>query len=244
MTMRSVLIGVALLVLTDSAHAQSSWQQQCGKGEMPTPNGCTRVCPPGDYHIGKDASGYQTCLRDGNSTVREAIVGTGAITTTRQKKYAFLPIAAGNDVDGICFGIRSDERVETVNDDRLVEGEWHVHTDHVYVAEISYTLTPDLTKLHLTAFRYWHLDANQKPTPGDALTADATVPLYDAPQANWPCTKQQWATIMTPPEKLLLPPPGAGGGSGVHIKRMIYEPGNGHDCMFSHEIGCGHWEYK
>jgi hypothetical protein len=103
------------------ALAQSSWQQQkCDKGQMPTPNGCMQVCPPGSA-IGKDASGFQTCLRDGNTTVREAIVGTGALNATRQKKYAFLPIAAGNDVDGICFGIRSDERVETVNDDRFVD---------------------------------------------------------------------------------------------------------------------------
>ena len=62
-------LSVALLLILFSvtpAFAQSSWQQkQCGKGEMPTPNGCMRVCPPGDYVIEKDDSGYQTCLREG-----------------------------------------------------------------------------------------------------------------------------------------------------------------------------------
>ena len=181
-----------LLALTVSAQAQT---QQCGKGQMLTPNGCMQVCGPG-YSIGKDASGFNTCLRDGNQEV-----GTHA------KKYAFLPIAAGNNVDGICFGIRPDERVETVVDDRFVEADWHVQPNHAYVVEISYTLDPGLTKLHLTGFRYWRADANRKPIgAGDMIAADAVVPLYDAPQANWPCTQQQWATIMTPPKIVAVPP--------------------------------------
>ncbi len=43
--------------------------QQCGKGQMPGPPGsgqCIQVCGPG-YSIGKDASGFDTCLRDGNA---------------------------------------------------------------------------------------------------------------------------------------------------------------------------------
>jgi hypothetical protein len=234
---------VALLLILFSAApalAQSSWQQQkCDKGQMPTPNGCMQVCPPGSS-IGKDASGYQTCLRDGNITVREAIVGTGALNATRQRKYAFLPIAAGNDVDGICFGIRSDERVETVNDDRFVYSEWHVHRNRVYVAEISYALDPGLTKLHLTGFRAWRLDGNNKLALGQSFTADVVVPLYDTPQANWPCTKQQWATVMTPPEKVLQPPPIVTVVPGVpnpvqiippHLNPGEYYPGqNWHTC--------------
>jgi hypothetical protein len=103
--LRLGLIIIGLCAAPLAFAQQSSWQQQqCGKGQMPTPNGCMQVCPPGSS-IGKDASGYQTCQRDGNEVVREAIVGTGALSATRQKKYALLPIAAGNDVDGICFGI-------------------------------------------------------------------------------------------------------------------------------------------
>jgi hypothetical protein len=229
MPMRLRLCVLALLVAAPPVLAQSSGPQQCGKGQLPTPNGCMQVCQPG-YSIGKDAGGYQSCLRDGNEQVG-----------THGKKYAFLPIAAGNEIDGICFGIRSDERVETVVDDRFVDRDWHVHPHHSYVAEISYRLDPGLTKLHLTGFRYFRVDANNETAAGDMLTADAVVPLYDAPQADWPCTTQQWATIMTPPEALLRPSPGPG-GSGVHIKRLIYVP-NGPDCI-RHGIGCGYWDFR
>jgi hypothetical protein len=167
---------VVFLIVLCSAPA---FAQQCGKGQMPTPNGCIQICPPG-YTIGK-ANGFDTCLREGNAQI-------GA----HHRKYAFLPIAAGKDVDGICFGIREDESVETVVDDRFVEAEWHVQKGHAYVAEISYTLDPGLTKL-----------------PGDLIAANAEVPLYDAPQPKWPCTQQQWAAIMTPPQVYSVPPPGA-----------------------------------
>ena len=105
--------------------------QQCGKGQMPGPPGsgqCIQVCGPG-YSIGKDASGFNTCLRDGNAAVGP-----------HHAKYAFLSLAAGKD--DICFGIRADERVETVVDDHFIDVDWHVQPKHAYVAEISYTLDP------------------------------------------------------------------------------------------------------
>jgi hypothetical protein len=77
-----------------------------------------------------------------------------------------------------------------------------VRPGHIYVAEIRYTLDPGLTKLHLSGFRYWHLDANQKPTPGDMITADTVVPLYDTPQANWPCTKPASDVLRQRPVKV------------------------------------------
>lgn len=48
--MKSIAALVICCFLSTPAFAQ-----QCGKAEMPSPNGCIRVCPPGDYHIGKDA---------------------------------------------------------------------------------------------------------------------------------------------------------------------------------------------
>ena len=202
--MRSILVSVVLLLLSPHAHAQSWQQQECGKGQMPTPNGCMQVCQPG-YVIGKQ-NGYDTCLREGNAEVG-----------THQRKYAFLPIAAGNNVDGICFGIRADERVETVVDDRFVEADWHVQPHQAYVAQISYKLDPGLTKLHLIGFRYWRADENRKPVGvGDLIAVNTEVPLYDAPQANWPCSKQQWVTIMTPPQVHTVAPPGySRDGAGV-----------------------------
>jgi hypothetical protein len=58
-----------------------------------------------------------------------------------------------------------------VNDDRFVDGEWHVHPDHIYVAEISYTLDPGLTKLHLTAGRM--------ATPSDPIPLIAAAVDHD-----------------------------------------------------------------
>ena len=88
--LRLGLIIIGLCAAPLAFAQQSSWQQQqLGKGQMPTPNGCMHVCPPGSS-IGKDASGYQTCQRDGNEVVREAIVSTGALSATCQKKYALL----------------------------------------------------------------------------------------------------------------------------------------------------------
>ena len=192
--MKSIAAAFLIVLVLSSAPA---FAQQCGKGQMTTPNGCIQICPPG-YAIGKQ-NGFDTCLRDGNTQI-------GA----HHRKYALLPIAAGKDVDGICFGIREDERVETVVDDRFVEADWHVQKSHAYVAQISYTLDPGLTKLHLIGFRYWRADENRKPVGfGDLIAANAEVPLYDAPQPKWPCTQQQWAAIMTPPQVYAVPPPGS-----------------------------------
>ena len=106
-----------------------AFAQQCGKGEMWTGQGCIRVCPPGDYHIGKDASGFETCLRDGNATV-----------PVRHAKYAFVSLTEYNTIDNICFGIRPDETtVDTVVDDRFLDQEWHAPNSQIWVAEISYT---------------------------------------------------------------------------------------------------------
>jgi hypothetical protein len=188
------VVGVACLAII-ALNAAPASAQSCGKGEMATPNGCIRVCPPGDYVIAKK-NGFDTCERVGNQEV-------GA----HHKKYALLPIAAGKDVDGICFGIREDERVETVVDDRFVEAGWHVDPHHAYVAEISYTLDPGLAKLHLTGFRYWRPDADNKPAGvGDMVQADAVVPLFETPQPKWPCSEKQWASIMTPPKVTSVAP--------------------------------------
>ncbi len=190
--------------------------QQCGKGQMPGPPGsgqCIQVCGPG-YSIGKDASGFNTCLCDGNAAVGP-----------HHAKYAFLSLAAGKD--DICFGIRADERVETVVDDHFIDVDWHVQPKHAYVAEISYTLDPGLTKLHLTGVRYWRGDANGKPVgETDLEPASAEVPLYDAPQPNWPCTKQQWAAIMNPPTIVSAPPGQSGGGEndiGKSIANSVHQ---------------------
>jgi hypothetical protein len=81
---------IALLLIFFSvtpAFAQEHWQQQkCGKGQMPTPNGCMQVCRL-VYFFGKDASGYQTCLRDGNTTVREAITGNYALLRSTAAQF-------------------------------------------------------------------------------------------------------------------------------------------------------------
>jgi hypothetical protein len=198
---------VALLLILSSTPAFAA---QCGKAEMPTPNGdCIRVCPPGDYHIGKDAGGYQSCLRDGNATV------------TAHTKYAFVSLTERNTTDNICFGIRPDETaVDTVVDNRFVDMDWHAHNSQIWVAEISYTLDPSLTTLHVTAARHYLVDQNKQisgvsPTP---IPENVVVALYDSPQANWPCTKQQWATIMAEPRYTAVPPPGGGSpgpGGGV-----------------------------
>jgi hypothetical protein len=189
--MRAPYIGILIaVVLCTSISAEA---QQCGKGETPSPTGCIRVCPPGDYIIEKK-DGFDTCVREGNQEIG-----------THRKRYALLPIAAGTNVDGICFGIRDDERVETVVDDRFLSADWHVDPRNAYVAEISYTVDPGLTKLHLVGFRYWLPLAKGKPAVGDLMVAHAEVPLYDQPQPNCPCTKQQWAAIMTPPQVYATP---------------------------------------
>ena len=183
----------ALLILFSAAPAFAA--EQCGKGQMPSPSGCIQVCEPG-YAIGKE-NGFDTCLREGNFKIN-----------VQQSKYAFLSIAASKDVDGVCFGIRKDEGpLDSVVDDRFVEREWHAPNSHVWVAEISYTLDATLTKLHLTALRYYRIDQNRKPIGvSDRIPENAEVPLYDAPQPQWPCTKQQWVSIMTPPQISAVPP--------------------------------------
>src|SRR4029077_12931889 len=117
--MKSIAAFLIVFVLSSAP----AFAQQCGKGQMPSPNGCIQVCPPGST-IGK-SMGFDTCLRDGNAQI-------GA----HHRKYASLPIAAGKDVDGICFGIREDESVETVVDDRFVDADRHVQKGHAYVAAI------------------------------------------------------------------------------------------------------------
>jgi hypothetical protein len=185
---------VALLLILLSA--APAFAAQCGKAEEPTPNGgCIRVCPPGDYHIEKQ-NGFNTCIRDGNATV------------TAHTKYAFVSLTEHNTTDNICFGIRPDETtVNTVDDDRFVDKDWHAPNSQIWVAQISYTLDTALTKLHVTAARYWRVDQNKKPIGvSNPITENVEVPLYDAPQAGWPCTQQQWATIMAEPKYTAVSP--------------------------------------
>jgi hypothetical protein len=184
---------VALLLILFSASAALA----CGKGEEATPTGgCIRVCPPGDYHIEKQ-NGHNTCIRDGNATV------------TAHPKYAFVSLTAYNTTDNICFGIRPDETaIDTVVDDRFVDKEWHAPNSQIWVAQISYTLDPALTTLHVTAAKYYTVDQNKQITgvSRNAIPENVVVRLYDAPRANWPCTKQQWATIMAAPHYTAVPP--------------------------------------
>jgi hypothetical protein len=205
---------VALLLILLSA--APAFAAQCGKAEEPTPNGgCIRVCPPGDYHIEKQ-NGYNTCIRDGNATA------------TAHAKYAFVSLTEQNTTDNICFGIRPDETtVDTVVDDRFVDMDWHAHNSQIWVAEISYTLDPSLTKLHVTAARHYMVDQSKNITgvSRTPIPENVVVSLYDSPQPNWPCSKEQWATIMAEPHYTAVPPdygdpyawhPGTGGGITIH----------------------------
>jgi hypothetical protein len=211
--MKSIIPAALLILFT----AIPAFAAQCGKAEMPTPNGgCIRVCPPGDYHIAKDASGFNSCQRDGNATV------------TAHAKYAFVSLTEQNTTDNICFGIRPDETtVDTVVDDRFVDMDWHAHNSQIWVAAISYTLDPSLTKLHVTAALHYTADQNKNITgvSRTLIPENVVVALYDAPQSNWPCSKEQWATIMAEPHYTAVPPdygdpnawhPGTGGGFTFH----------------------------
>jgi hypothetical protein len=189
-----------LLIVLPSA---PSCAQQCSRGQMPRPSGCVQVCQRG-YKIAKE-NGSDTCVREGNFTIK-----------VHRSRYAFLPIAAGNDVDGICFGIREDEdTIDSVVDDRFIDPSWHAPHSHIWIAEMSYALDPALIKLRLTALRSWRVDQNKKPVGvSDPIPQSAEVPLCEAPQRNWPCTEKQWSSIRTAP-KVTAVPPGYSNGAGV-----------------------------
>ena len=177
---------------------------------MPGPPGsglCVQVCPAG-YKIARDELGFNSCLRDGNFKIK-----------VHHRKYAFLTLAAGQHVDGICFGIRDDERtIDSVVDDRFIDWQWHTKDGHIWVAEVSYTLDSALTRLRLTGVRSWRVDQHGKPVGvSEFMPGPAEVLLYDAPQPVWPCTAQQWAAIMEPPH-ITAVPPGYGSGPSWALK--------------------------
>jgi hypothetical protein len=224
MVAQSLLGALALtLALSAPTYAQGYFELSCKPGEVPEPNGsggfeCRAApCPePEMVYLKRD--GFYSCYRLGNSEV-----------TLPKSKFGLIRLGEGKETDLICFGVSGGEKHGTRVRDEVIPFFAHAKGSLPWVATISYDADSSFSKIQLIAVTEFLVDKAGHPTgytPAKALSMD--VPLYDHPQIDWPCTGNQWASIVHDATRDTDVVSGSGQGQSSGAGRPMFHPKPGY----------------